>query len=378
LTSGLDMGYNQPEGTLIIAFRLIIEYKEPIMNRIIGRENEIKELTEIYESDEPQFLAVYGRRRIGKTFLISNFFNDKGLYFELTGIHNASLKLQLQNFSYAYAEVFDKGKVDKVPISWFEAFQMLRKRIESLNTDKKCIIFIDEIPWLATKKSDFLYSLDHAWNRYFSRMNNIILIICGSAASWIINNIINDKGGLHGRVTKQIRLLPFSLKETETYLKSKNIGLDKKQLIELYMAIGGVAGYLNYIRPGLSAAQNINDICFSSTGQLVSEFNKLYRSLFDNYELHISIIKTLAKSHYGLSRSRLLDESKLSKGGTATKILNELIEAGFIAKMPDFKQNSKEVRYKLIDEYSMFDKGTVGQCCQLKVNSVSNLLGTSS
>lgn len=324
------------------------------MNRIIGRYNDLKILENIYISNEAELLAIYGRRRVGKTHLISEFFKDKGVYFELTGTKDAKIHEQLINFAAELSRVFYPGERCTPPANWTEALNQLSYEVEKIKDNRKIILFFDELPWLASRKSSFLQSLEHFWNRYMSRNNKVIMIICGSAASWMIKNVIHNKGGLHGRVTRKIRLLPFNLSESEEFLKARNIDLDRKQIIEIYMAMGGVAGYLKYIERGKSAAQIINDICFPPNGPLFDEFYKLYRSLFDNYENHINIIKVLSKTLSGLTKNELLDKAGLKSGGTSSKIIDELVEAGFVAYVPAFGKKKVGGRLKLIDEYSLF------------------------
>lgn len=324
------------------------------MNKIIGRKKEQETFKKILESQESAFLAIYGRRRIGKTYLTKNYFKDKGLFFHLTGIQDAILDIQLQNFAIEFSDVFLKGKEVQKPKDWFSAFQMLRKEIEKIPKNIKVIIFLDELPWLSSPRSMFLQALEHLWNRYLSETQNVILIVCGSAASWMIDNIINNKGGLHGRVTKEIRLLPFSLGETENFLREKNINLDRKQILELYMCLGGVAKYLSYLERGKSVAQLIGELCFSYSAPLIAEFHKLYRSLFDQHDEHIEIVKALAKSRSGLSYQELVKKTGFPSGGTLSKRIEELKQSGFITEIPLFGEGKKTHRYLLVDEYSLF------------------------
>ena len=321
---------------------------------IVGREEELKILQEVYESTDPQFLAVYGRRRIGKTYLISEFFKDKGAYFEITGMKDGTLAEQLFQFAYEFSRQFNEGKRIPSPKSWAEALNLLHEAVEKVEKGRKIILFFDEVPWLASPRSKFLNALEHFWNRYISRNNNVIMIICGSSASWIIRNIINNKGGLHGRVTRKIRLLPFTLLETENYLKSRHIELDRKQIIDIYMAMGGVPKYLTYVARGKSAAQVINEVCFSLNGGLHNEFNNLYKSLFENYEHHIAIVKVLSKAIEGLTKDELLEKAKLTSGGSSSRIIGELVDAGFLIYVPSFDKKKVGGIYRLIDEYSLF------------------------
>lgn len=322
------------------------------MSKIIGRKKEQETLQKILDAKEPAFLAVYGRRRIGKTFLIKNFFKDKGVFFHLTGIQEAAVGIQLQSFADEFSDVFLKGVEIERPKSWFFAFRRLKKEIDSVPDSTKIILFFDELPWLSSPRSNFLQALEHLWNRYLSEKPNLILIVCGSSASWMIDNVLHHKGGLHGRVTKEMRLLPFTLGETEEFLEKKNIFLERKQIVELYMCLGGVAKYLSYLERGKSVPQLIGELCFSYTAPLISEFHKLYRSLFQHYEEHVQIVKALSSSRSGFSYQELAKKLKLSSGGTFSKRLEELKQSGFIAEIPLF--GGKESHYLLVDEYSLF------------------------
>jgi len=323
---------------------------------ICGRKKEIKFLNQIYESTQSEFIAIYGRRRIGKTYLISNFFKQKGVYFELTGRKNARQSVQLSNFATVYADTFNQGQREEVPKDWDSAFNQLRYKIESIPTEEKIVLFLDELPWLATPRSGFLEALDLFWNRYLSRYNNIILIICGSAASWMIKKVIHNKAGLHNRLTRPpINLMPFTLKETEHYLESKNIQLERKQIIDLYMALGGVPYYLNLVPQGKSSSEIISELFFSSHAPLLSEFYKLYESLFDHAQKHIEILKTLAKTKQGLPQKELIRQiDDLSPGGGAVTIFKELESCGFILKIPQYGKKKKDALYRLIDCFSLF------------------------
>lgn len=318
---------------------------------ITGRGKEQTVLKKILYSKQAEFLAIYGRRRIGKTFLIHEFFKDKGVYFEITGSNKASKKEQLKNFSRELQSLFPiKTKIE----DWSDAFDLLLKGIKTINPENRFIFFIDELPWLASPKSGFLSALDYFWNRHLSRMPNVLLIVCGSAAHWIIKKIIHDKGGLHNRLSGFIRLEPFTLQETEEYLSSQGIHLKRKQLVELYMAFGGVAKYLANLPKGRSTAQIINEYCFTSSGLLFSEFLKLYESLFDASEKHLSIVRALAKKQHGLTQEQLLKATNSQPGGSFTTTLQELEECGFILSLHAFGKKQKEKIFRLIDEYTLF------------------------
>lgn len=324
------------------------------MAQIIAREQELEILERLYRSKEPEFLAIYGRRRVGKTFLIRNYFQDKGVYFEITGVPNASLSEQLKNFSIAFADRFYHGKSQSIPKDWIEAFTLLRHQIEQINSKQKVILFFDELPWLSSKRSGFLSALEYFWNRYLSGFDNVILVVCGSAALWMIRKIIYNKGGLYGRLTAEIRLQPYTLRETERYLQARGVELDRRQIVEIYMAMGGIPKYLNVARKGMSSAQIIQTACFSEQGPLMLEFNKLYASLFEHHDRHLSIVEALAGKHSGMDQEEILRAIPLQSGGTFTKTLRELEESGFIKFIPQFGKKKKEGNYCLIDQYSLF------------------------
>lgn len=320
---------------------------------IIGRENEIRILERLLESREPELLAIYGRRRVGKTFLIKSFYREH-LVFSCSGQYNGKTREQLINFAEQLNLYFPEKKAILAPGTWQEAFSMLRECIESLGGNKKKVIFFDELPWLDSHKSGFLSAFSYFWNMHASQRTDILVVICGSAASWIIEKVVNNKGGLHNRITQRIRLLPFTLKEAEAFLRHRNIKLDRYQILQLYMVMGGVPAYLNAVEGGLSAAQNIENCCFSKDGVLANEFDNLYAALFNNPNKHIEIINALARKNKGLTRSEILKTSKLLTGGGTTTVLNELTESGFIQKTYPYGKKEKDSLYRLADEYSLF------------------------
>ncbi len=326
------------------------------MNQLIGREGEKKTLKALHGSSKAEFLAVYGRRRVGKTFLITEYFRDKGIFFEITGSPNASTSEQLANFHREYSALFESEGISAPPANWSEAFHRLATVCKKLAAAQRIVLFFDELPWLASPRSGFLSALDYFWNRHASRMPNILLIVCGSAASWMIKKVVDSRGGLHGRLSAHMRLLPFTLTETERYLHSQAAKLNRKQICELYMTMGGVPKYLSYISRGTSAAQVIDHLCFSPQGPLVTEFHRLYFSLFDSSEKHIACIQALARAtQRGLSRREILDTvPAVSNGGTASAVLRELEEAGFISASLALGKRAQSRRYRLTDEYSLF------------------------
>ena len=322
---------------------------------IFGREKEREILDNLWNSNEAEFLALYGRRRVGKTHLIREYFSQKkGLYFEITGEKEGTLAQQLENFTQILSKTFFNQIPVRPPRSWKKAFELLTTEIEKLPKTKPIVLFFDELPWLATKKSGMLQALDYYWNRFWSSRRKLLLIVCGSAASWMLDHLINAKGGLHNRLTKTILLKPYNLKETQQFLKSRRIHLPVKQILDLYMVFGGIPYYLKQVEKGKSIQQIVNRTCFQKDGLLFDEFNRLFHSLFDRAEVHLSIIKAIAKFPYGISREQLLKEIRLSSGGTLNKRLGELESAGFIQSFIPYGRKIKDHYYRIIDEYCYF------------------------
>ena len=321
------------------------------METIIGREVEQTLLSKIIKSGEAELVAVYGRRRVGKTFLIRNVF-EKQIAFEFSGIHNASFNQQLENFSVALSKA--TGLHLAKPTSWIQAFNMLTDYLKPVIRRKRKVIFFDEFPWINTPRSGFMQAFENFWNMWASRQKNLVVVICGSAAAWMIQKVINNRGGLHNRVTRKIRLLPFTIGETELFLKERKINLDKYQILQLYMVMGGIPHYLKEIEIGESAIQAIDKMCFTKDGLLHEEFKQLFHSLFDDASYHMDIIRVLAKKGIGLTRNGIIETCKLTSGGGTTQLLEELTESGFITSYIPFGRTAKESIYKLTDEYSLF------------------------
>ena len=324
------------------------------IKKIVGREKEISILKDVFKSHRAEFVAIYGRRRVGKTFLVKNFFNDQScLFIYVSGIKNSPLKQQLKNFTTVLEDVWFQGIA--IPSNWLEAFKTLTQLIEHSNKRQKIVLFLDELPWLATPKSKMLEALDYYWNRYWSDNDKIKLIVCGSAASWMIKNIIYNKGGLYNRITRQFRLEPFSLKETKDFLSSNQIQLSYRHILEIYMATGGVPYYLTHLRPKFSAAQNIDAIAFQPQGVLYQDFEILFSSLFDDEHQYTDIVKIVAEHRYGIMQEELLNQCKhTTSGGRGVGKLKNLEEAGFLTSFQTQGHRKKGIYYRLIDEYSAF------------------------
>jgi uncharacterized protein len=344
------------------------------MERIIGRAAEKDILKKILESPQSEFVAVYGRRRVGKTYLIKQFF-DNQFAFYMTGTANVNMAQQLNNFFTAYNQ-YSKKTLDQTPKNWFEAFENLRKLLENSTLTTK-VIFIDELPWLDTPRANFIAALEYFWNSYGSSQDNLKLIVCGSAASWMINKLINNRGGLHNRITKRIPLRPFTLKEVELYLQAKQIYLERYQVLQIYSVMGGIPYYLNELETGLSSFQNIDKICFSEAGLLRTEYQELFYSLFQEAPNYLVIIEALSNKAKGLTREEIIKTSNISNGGTITKVLEELEVSGFIKKYLPFDKKSKSSLYQLTDPYSLFYHKFIKDSKAIGDNTWINLMDSS-
>lgn len=320
---------------------------------MIGRDQECQILETLFRSSDPEFLAIYGRRRVGKTYLIREFFKNKLCEFiTFTGLKNGSTKKQLTNFTHKLSVCFYNGAPLRVPANWHEAFLLLTKEIQKIK-NKKIILFFDELPWLVTRRSGLIEELDYYWNTNWSQNKNFVLITCGSAASWMLDNLIHAKGGLHNRLTKIIQLKPFDLQTTHLFLKYYKHRLSKKQTLDLYLCLGGIPYYLKHLDNSLSVIQNIDRLYFEESAFLQDEFHKLFHSLFNEPETNIQIILKMARSRYGISRETLLNQLKIHSGGTFNKRIQELKAADFIDEFIPFGKR-RDIYYKIKDEFILF------------------------
>ncbi|GJM06767.1 MAG: ATPase AAA [marine bacterium B5-7] len=320
---------------------------------MIGRQFERTRLKKLFDSTEAEFMVVYGRRRVGKTFLIQSYFTEEQdcVFMQATGLQKGSLKQQLQLFTDALAKTFFRGAMITPPKDWGSAFKLLTQQLEM--TTQTVVIFLDEFPWMVTPRAGLLEMLDHYWNQYWSRLKHIRLVICGSSASWLIKKIIENKGGLHNRVTSQLHLKPFTLSETAAFLKHRKIKLNASHCLSLYLALGGVPYYLKYVEPGLTAEQNIQRILFDQDAPLHHEFEKLFYSLFKHADAYIELIKVIGMRKEGLDRVSLQKHTKISNGGRLSERLKDLVLTGFIQTYSQLGK-TQNIYYKLIDEFSLF------------------------
>ena len=317
---------------------------------IIGRETEQQKLREAYQSEYSEFAAVYGRRRVGKTFLIRETFDYK-FTFQHAGLANADKESQLEAWVDSLKE-YGLKNMEK-PKTWIEAFSLLKEVVRKSRSKKK-VLFIDEMPWMDTQHSGFVSALEHFWNGWASARKDILLVVCGSATSWIINKIIKNHGGLHNRVTYRIPVRPFTLKECEAYARNRKLGMSQRQLLECYMVMGGIPFYWSFLKRERSLAQNIDELFFNPDGELAGEFDELYSSLFKNPEHYIAIVTTLGKKRIGMTRGELIEEGGIINNGNLTKALKDLEYCGFIRKYAPLGKKARGAVYQLIDFYTLF------------------------
>ena len=320
-----------------------------MIQEIIGRKEEQQTLQDCLESNKPEFVAVYGRRRIGKTFLVKQFFKEK-FDFYITGAYQATKKDQLLNFKMTLESY--SGKKRKMPQTWLEAFFQLKDYLSSLG-DRRKVVFIDELPWFDTPRSNFISAIELFWNQWASDQN-LMLVVCGSATSWMVNKLLGDKGGLHNRVTRSIYLSPFTLGETEAFLSHNHIVFNRHQIVECYMMLGGTPYYLNMLQPKLSLAQNINKLFFEENAELKREFDFLFRSLFKDSKNYRKIVEQLSKRAKGMTRQELIDDCKITENGNLTIVLDDLCNCDFIRRYTSYNKKRRDVIYQLTDLFSLF------------------------
>lgn len=327
--------------------------------KLIGREQEIEALNKYYNSGRSEFIAVYGRRRVGKTVLIRRSVDDQFAFF-MTGVHGASKTDQLLNFSIALQK-YSKAPTICLHRNWLLAFHALATYLETLPEGNK-YVFIDELPWMDTPRSGFIAALENFWNSWAVLRNDIKLIVCGSATSWMINNLIHNRGGLHNRLTHHIQVNPFTLHECEAYFAAYNFGYSRKQIAECYMVMGGIPYYMSMLDRSLSLAQNIDQMFFADNAELANEFDDLYRALFRKSATHVAVVTALATKGIGMTRQELVSATDVTDNGLFSTILEELQQCGFIRAYEPFtngratatQRQSRDTLFQLIDFYTLF------------------------
>ena len=338
-----------------INFLFLAALKHLIMSRyVVGRALEKEKLDEALSSQRSELVAVYGRRRIGKTFLIREYYS-KNMLLSFSGLRNGTRPEQLENFMLELGQLTTQFQNEK-PKNWLQAFALLKQYLKGVKqSKKKKVIFIDEFPWVDSLRSGFLTAFENFWNSYCTTRNDLIVVICGSAASYMLKKIIRNRGGLHNRITQKIKLQPFQLKEVKEFFEHKGIHLPEIEILKIYMAFGGVAEYLEHVQPGDSSVTAIERICFQKGGHLEFEFDEVFKSLFEDGSYHEQIIQSLEKGpKKGMIRNQILRDQNLSSGGQFSKSMNELIESGFVEKYEAFHNNRKTTLFRIFDEFCLF------------------------
>ena len=327
------------------------------MGAIIGRKDESAELMRIYNRNQAQLVAVYGRRRVGKTYLIRELFKDKFAFYH-TGV--SPIELDGKNLLSAQLSAFHSslvryGAQEKTyPKDWMEAFDRLISLLSGRSKQEKLVVFIDEMPWMDTVKSGFITAFEHFWNGWAAGNDNLMLIVCGSATSWIRDNLINSYGGLYDRVNSEIQLSPFTLKETEELLRSQGVTMTRYDILQLYMTTGGIPMYLSYVEPGMSLAQIIDSLFFVKKAKLKDEFERLFNSIFNMPERYKAVIRLLSKRHTGFSRAEVSKGSRIALGGQLSNVLRVLEANDFIECYKPFENDKRHMCYRLIDPFCKF------------------------
>jgi len=316
---------------------------------LVARAKEKKILLDAYNSKQSEFIAIYGRRRVGKTYLVRELLGEK-FFFSHTGVANKKTDVQLVAF---YDSLKTYKMESKKPSNWIEAFGILKEKIEK-SKEKKKVIFLDELSWIDTARSDFMAALEFFWNGWASGRKDILLIVCASSTSWMINKVVHNKGGLHNRLTGQIHLETFSLKDCEELAKAYGLVMSRKDILNCYMIMGGVPYYWSLLKKGYSLAQNIDAIFFAKDAPLKDEYKYLYASLFKNPEKYMQIVSTLGKKKLGMTRQEIIEKAKLTNSGALTRQLEELELCGFIRKYVEYGKKKKDSVYQLIDAFTLF------------------------
>lgn len=328
------------------------------MSKIIGRKRELAEFANLYNSDKAEFVAVYGRRRVGKTFLVDEALKGK-ITFRHAGLSPVdekngknSLKAQLRHFHFSLLQ--HGWNKRKSPSSWMEAFYMLSQLLESKQTSYRQVVFLDELPWMDTPRSGFVTAFEGFWNTWGCHRDNFMLVVCGSASSWMLDNLVNSHGGLYGRTTYEVKLRPFRLSECEEYYNKHGFRMSHYDMVQNYMILGGIPYYLGYMKKEMSLAQNIDHLFFSDGAKLRDEYDRLFASVFANPEQMKHIVEAIASRRAGFPRREILGMTRLGDNGVFSKMLKALIASDFIEAYVPFGKSKREEYYKLIDPFCLF------------------------
>ena len=326
--------------------------------KINGREMDIALLEQLYESKRPEFVVVYGRRRVGKTYLVSELFKSRFTFYHtgLSPIQQDKTNILREQLYAFYTTLRSYGLDSDVPQpkNWLDAFELLKSLLIRKKNGKRQVVFIDEMPWLDTPRSRFITAFEHFWNGWGARQEDLMLIVCGSATSWMKQTLVNNKGGLYNRITREIKILPFNLHETEQLLHDNGVKWSRYDIAQFYMIAGGIPQYINFVQPKQSLPQAVDAIFFADQAPLKQEFERLFGSLFNNAEEYMKVVRLVGKTHIGLTRKDILEKLKKNDGGTFSVIMKNLVMSDFLLPYTSFSENKWQERYKLIDPFCRF------------------------
>ncbi len=318
---------------------------------MVGRKRELRMLRECVEADRSRLIVVYGRRRVGKTFLVREAF-DYRFTFTHTGLEKGGLDEQLSEF---WSSLRRQWNADcKMPRNWFEAFELLKDAIES-SSDVRKTIFIDELPWMDTRNSGFVKAVESFWNGWASARKDVVMIVCGSAAAWMSKKVLQNRGGLFNRANRTIYLEPFTLAECESYVKSEGLVMDRKDIASAYMIFGGAPYYWSLLDRGESLSQNIDRLFFGSRPELAEEFERLYKSVFTDPAPYIDVVAALGKKKCGMTRGEIVSAvPEAENNGVLSTVLRNLETSGFVRRYSETGKKKKGSVFQLIDNYTLF------------------------
>lgn len=326
--------------------------------KINGRENDIALLEQLYESKRPEFIVVYGRRRVGKTYLVSELFNSRFTFYHtgLSPLQQGKKNILQEQLHAFYATLRSYGLDNDIPqpTNWLDAFELLKSLLISKKNGQRQVVFIDEMPWLDTPRSGFITAFEHFWNGWGARQEDLMLIACGSATSWMKQTLVNNKGGLYNRITREIKITPFNLHDTEQLLQDNGIRWSRYDIAQFYMIAGGIPQYINYIQPKQSLPQAIDSIFFADQAPLKQEFERLFGSLFVHAEEYMNIVRIVGKTHVGITRQDLIEKLNIKDGGNFSTAIKNLVMSDFLMPYTSFTEGKRQERYKLIDPFCRF------------------------
>lgn len=321
--------------------------------KFIGRTHELKLLRELtFKGGSSSRLTVlYGRRRVGKTRLVEESFKDLPL-LKFEGLEGQSTAAQQREFLRCLAEISGKQEYRLIRTTqWTDLLILLADFISDRYKGRPVVVFLDEFQWLAAGRTKLVSSLKYVWDNHLKKMKNLHLILCGSICSFLVNKIIHSRA-LYGRIDLELHLEPLTLPEITALFHPRR---SLREVVELYMAVGGVPQYLERIDPAQSVRLNLERLCFSRGGYLVDEFDRIFVSHFGTNQHFRKILSVLAKKAFA-SREQLQKACHLASGGRITEYLDDLELAGFIEsyRPVDKPEATKIRRFRIADPYLLF------------------------